>query len=367
MILNYKYRIKKPNTIVLDRFIYEYNQAYNTGLNLIQKAGKHMHNNGMKSNDIFNILYTKVKSALKNRNITNTALIQDGLRHAYNTLFINIKKGKPFDLHFKDSSSLEGSFPFRTNKIPNKVFKQKIEIIKHRDIPQGYRVLGSRIKRENNKYYIILTITDDQKKPKLSQDLTEDDFVGIDSNQNNYTFSNGYKIEFLNKIYPELEKKRLFHQKNLSNKRKKSNNRKKEQKKLFNISRKIKNRRLDSQHKMVTQIIAEVPKTVYVVEKLNITKMTKNLKNNNKQMRKNMLHIAHSQFFSILDYKSMLNDRFVLSVDPAYTSMTCSRCGSIKKMELSQRTYQCESCGLQIDRDLNASINIKRLGSRHYC
>ena len=80
-----------------------------------------------------------------------------------------------------------------------------------------------------------------------------------------------------------------------------------------------------------------------------------------KQMRKNMLHIAHSAFFACLDYKSMLNDRFVVKINPAYTSMTCSRCGSIQKMGLDQREYNCQ-CGLKIDRDLNAAINIKRLG-----
>ena len=365
MILNYKYRIYTDFN-VMDEHIFVFNQAYNASLNLIQKEGRYMYNNGLKSTKIFNILYLKLKSILGKRNITNSALIQDALRSAYNTLFTNIKQNKSFTLHFKDSSSLEGSFPFRTKKIPTKVFKTPIKIKLHRDIPSGYRIMGSKIKRENDCYYIILTITDDKPDP-MKPKLTETNTVGIDANQGNYVFSDNYKLEFLKIIYPDLEQKRIFRQKKLSSK-KKGSNRRKARKNLFNVSRKIKRRRTDDIHKRVNTVLKRNYQ-FYIIEKLNIKNMTKkesNTKNTNKNMVKNMLHISHNQFFSVFAYKALLMNRFVLKVNPAYTSMTCSRCGSVKKMELFNRTYQCESCGLNIDRDLNAAINIKRLGLSLY-
>jgi len=366
MVLNNKYILKmlESECRKIDNFIYEYNQAYNIGISLIQKEGYYMFKNGMKGNLIFNVLYKKARSALKSRNIKDkSALTQDALRHAYNTLFTNIKQNKPFNLHFKDSSSLEGSIPVRTNKPINKIFGVKFNTKFHRPLPEGYRIMGAKIKRENKKYFIIYTLTNDTKEPKIPKGIKSDDIVGIDSNQGNYTFSNGYKIDFIKNIYPDLESKRLKAQKKLSSKKKKSKNRKKARSDLFNISRKIKNRRTDDIQKRVTKVLTNVEEKVIAIEKLNIKSMTKkNLKNRNKAMIKNMLHISHHHFFSVLAYKATLNDRFVLSVNPMYTSMTCSNCGSIKKMQLDERTYICE-CGLNIDRDLNASINICRAGS----
>ena len=52
----------------------------------------------------------------------------------------------------------------------------------------------------------------------------------------------------------------------------------------------------------------------------------------------------------------------VVLVDPKYTSLMCSRCGLIVKKDLSERVHSCLECGLSIDRDHNAAINILRLG-----
>ena len=54
--------------------------------------------------------------------------------------------------------------------------------------------------------------------------------------------------------------------------------------------------------------------------------------------------------------------RKVVLVNPAYTSQMCSSCGQIVKKDLSIRVHDCPYCGLSIDRDLNASLNIARLG-----
>ena len=363
MILNYKYRLRisDKDKRRLDSFIFEYNQAYNISLNLIQTDGRKMYDDGIKSNVIFNTLYKKVRSSLKSRNIQDkSALTQDALREAYNTLFTNIKKVKRkgntnFKLHFKDSSRFDGSFKYRTNEFNPKIFGKKLNHVMSREIPHGYRILGSRIKREGTEYYIIYTITDD-KDDKIVNDL---DYVGIDANQGNYTFSNGYRIDFLQSVYPDLEKKRIFRQRKLSSKTKGSKKRKKSKLLLYRTSRKIKRRRTDDIQKRVTKVLNDV-KANYVIEKLDIKKMTKKDSKGCKGLTKNMLHVSHNQFFTILSYKATLNDRIVVSVNPAYTSRTCSRCGYVKeKLSLSDRVYKCHHCGLTIDRDLNAAINIK--------
>jgi putative transposase len=52
----------------------------------------------------------------------------------------------------------------------------------------------------------------------------------------------------------------------------------------------------------------------------------------------------------------------VLAVHPAYTSQECSGCGVLVQKSLSVRTHVCPSCGLILDRDENAAINIQRAG-----
>jgi len=70
--------------------------------------------------------------------------------------------------------------------------------------------------------------------------------------------------------------------------------------------------------------------------------------------------LAFSEFVNILEYKANVTkiDRFFPS------SKTCSNCGTVKKeLDLKDRTYICDTCNFETDRDLNASINIKRVGA----
>ena len=56
--------------------------------------------------------------------------------------------------------------------------------------------------------------------------------------------------------------------------------------------------------------------------------------------------------------------KMVIKVNPAYTSQDCSGCGNRVKKSLSTRTHVCNECGLILNRDHNATLNILRLGSR---
>jgi len=63
-------------------------------------------------------------------------------------------------------------------------------------------------------------------------------------------------------------------------------------------------------------------------------------------------------------YKAERAGKVVELVDARYTSQKCSRCGAIVPKTLADRVHRCPSCGLEMDRDLNASINIRTLGLR---
>ena len=64
----------------------------------------------------------------------------------------------------------------------------------------------------------------------------------------------------------------------------------------------------------------------------------------------------------MLSYKAESAGMKVVKGDPQYTSMTCSDCGNVQEMPQEERTYICGRCGMQMDRDVNASINILKRG-----
>lgn len=98
---------------------------------------------------------------------------------------------------------------------------------------------------------------------------------------------------------------------------------------------------------------------VIAVEDLAVNRMT-----HNHCLAKSISDAAWSQFISLLSYKAAWAGRRYVAVNPAYTSQDCSQCGHRQKLSLSDRTYTCPCCGLVLDRDLNASLNILRLGQQ---
>jgi putative transposase len=79
-------------------------------------------------------------------------------------------------------------------------------------------------------------------------------------------------------------------------------------------------------------------------------------------LAKSIHDAAWSQFADLLSYKAAWAGRKVVAVNPAYTSQDCSQCGHRQPLSLSDRTYTCPCCGVVLDRDLNASLNILGVG-----
>jgi putative transposase len=77
---------------------------------------------------------------------------------------------------------------------------------------------------------------------------------------------------------------------------------------------------------------------------------------------KSIYDVAWKQFISFTTYKAAEAGRKVILVNPKNTSKMCSKCGQLVEKDLSVRIHSCLFCGLTLDRDLNASINILRLG-----
>jgi putative transposase len=97
---------------------------------------------------------------------------------------------------------------------------------------------------------------------------------------------------------------------------------------------------------------------VIVFEDLRIKNMVKN-----HYLAKSISDASWAKFIKYVSYKAESAGKKVIFVNPRNTSQICSGCGAIVKKSLSVRVHKCPSCGLEIDRDVNAAINILRAGT----
>lgn len=217
------------------------------------------------------------------------------------------------------------------------------------------RVLRMTVSQHAGRWYASLTVERDDKPvtnpPKGGA-------VGVDLGVKNLaTLSDGTVVtnpRYLRKSERKLKKA----QQELSRKAKGSNRRAKAKDKVARIHAHVANQRQDGLHKLTTRLAKRYSEIS--IEDLNVAGMVKN-----HNLAKHIADAAFGEFRRQLEYKTARTGATLHVVDRWYrSSKTCSGCGSVKaKLSLSERTYRCDSCGLVLDRDLNAAINILVAGS----
>lgn len=147
-------------------------------------------------------------------------------------------------------------------------------------------------------------------------------------------------------------------QRNLSRKRKGSNRRRKARAQVARLYARVANLRSDALNKTTT-MLAHAYSDIGI-EDLNVAGMVKN-----HGLAQSIQDAAFAEFRRQLEYKTARTGARLHVIDRWYpSSKTCSRCGTVKaKLSLSERVYRCDGCGLVIDRDLNAAVNIQVAGS----
>ena len=221
-------------------------------------------------------------------------------------------------------------------------------------------IVGLRIVRKFNKYYasISFNIPDIDKKEAISNEV-----IGIDLGiKNHITLSNGLLINYplsINKVVKriKIEQKKLsrkVHPRTKDDPKMFSSNYLKNKLKVDLLYERMKNIMVDYERKVAKILVSHY--SFISMEDLNVINMKKD-----KYIARNLQHISFYRLKTFIEHKkdeylSSLNivDRFFPS------SKRCSRCGDIKvNLSLTERIYKCEECGLIIDRDINAAINLK--------
>ena len=248
----------------------------------------------------------------------------------------------------------------RTIKLP-KLKKLKIRGYRNTKTING-RVINATVSKEpNGKYYVsVLFEMNDEIQRVIPTSI-----VGIDLGVKNLlTLSDGVVYEN-NKYILKYEKRIKRMKKALSRKVKGSENYKKCKEKLAKLHLKLANARKYYIHKITKSITDEYD--IITCEKLHTKEMIINGKKSN--LSKNINDASFNEILRQLEYKSKFKGKQFYQIYDYYpSSQTCSRCDNQDKKykNLNERKYECTKCHLEIDRDLNASINIMFEGVKMY-
>ena len=179
--------------------------------------------------------------------------------------------------------------------------------------------------------------------------------VGIDVGLSHIAVASDGTVLDMPKSLKRLDAHLKALQRKLSKKAKRSRNRSKALRRKQKVQRRIDNIRKDAVHKFTSTVTKN--HGIVVTEDLNLKGM---MQTGQKSLRRSLAHSLMGEVIRQVSYKAqrhIMVDRFFPS------SKRCSNCGFVKtNLELSERTYKCEACGLVIDRDFNASINLMQAG-----
>ena len=236
-----------------------------------------------------------------------------------------------------------------------KFTKDGLKVKLHRQIPNNAILKQATISRQNNQYFISILVEDNISIPKPTKAKTA---VGLDMGITDLIItSDGKKYE--NEKYFIKSQKRLKKlQRRLSKKQKGSNNRQKAKLKVQKVHTKVTNQRKDYLHKISNEITNQYD--IICLETLNVKGMIRN-----KHLSKSIVDVAWSEFIRQFEYKAKWRGKTIIKIDKWFpSSQICSYCGAnTGKKPLNIRKFNCPICGEKdIDRDINASINVRNYG-----
>lgn len=251
----------------------------------------------------------------------------------------------------KQSFRLDGVISVESDciKLP-RIGKLKLAEIDY--IPTNCKILSATVSKRAGKWFVSVQV---EALDREHSD-TKNEVIGIDLGIKTLaTCSDGTTYEnpkALKKNLKRLKRK----QRQLSRKKKGSKNYGKSKQKLAKLHYHISNIRKDCLHKITSKIIDE--NQVIVLENLRVSNMMKN-----HRLAQAISDVGLFEFRRQIEYKAKWSGRKVIFADTFFpSSKTCNCCGwKNSDLKLTDRLFECKVCDMKIDRDLNASLNLKQI------
>ncbi|WP_283705844.1 RNA-guided endonuclease InsQ/TnpB family protein, partial [Clostridium perfringens] len=371
---------KIHQTIGVSRFIYNFYIAHNK--EIYEREGKFV--SGMDFSKWLNNEYIPNNQDKKWIKEVSSKATKQAIMNGDKAFKDFFKKAKGFPrFKKKKNQDVKAYFP-KNNKTDWTLERHRVKIptlgwVRLKEfgyIPVNSIVKSGTVSQKADRYYVSILVKERDIKISNSNigikiSNTNNEGVGIDLGIKYFAIcSNGNKFKNINKTstFKKVEKTLKREQRKLSRKyeslkirnkniregRATSQNIQKQIVKVQKLHQRLRNIRTDYLNKTVFSIVKQKPSYI-TIEDLAVSNMMKN-----KHLSKAIASQKFFEFKTKLMSKCKQNDVELRIVDRFYpSSKTCSQCGKIKKdLKLSNRIYKC-NCGLDIDRDLNASINLK--------
>jgi putative transposase len=278
-----------------------------------------------------------------------------------NTAFENFFKGRADFPKFKkkgkgkQSFNIPQSIKLDNGKLMIPKFKVGIKIVLHRPI-KGEIKQATISRTPTGKYFVSILCETGESEKQLNP-VNEDTTVGLDLGIKSFLVaSNGKEYDnpkYLRKAQDKLKYNQRQYSKHKGMRRKH---------KVALLHEKVSNQRKDFLHKASTELIRD--NQSIALEDLNISGMLKN-----HRLAGSISDVSWGMFVTMLEYKAKWNGVNILRIgrfEPS--SKTCSECGYInKELTLKDREWSCPECGSVLDRDRNASTNIKNFALNKLC
>jgi putative transposase len=294
--------------------------------------------------------------------MVHSQVLQDVLKRldkAFDAFFRRVREGQKagfprfrprsrYDSFTYPQGPPKGGFGFQNGKLRlSKIGMVKIKL--HRPIEGKIKTLTI-TRSSTGKWFACFTA--EVEHDALLQSTST---VGIDMGLKSFAvLSTGEAID--NPKFFRGEEKRLAKaSRKLSAAKKGSLERAKRRKAVAHVHERIANQRRNFAHQESRKLVNRF--SIIVFENLNIRGMLKN-----HCLAKSISDVAWNQLVQFTTYKAESAGRRVVQVNPRNTSKACSGCGELIEKDLSVRIHHCSSCGLTLDRDHNAAINILALG-----
>ena len=362
---------KIHQTIGVSRFIYNFYIARNK--EIYEREGKFV--SGMDFSKWLNNEYIPNNQEMKWIKEVSSKATKQAIMNGDKAFRDFFKKAKGFPrFKKKKNQDVKAYFP-KNNKTDWTIERHRVKIptlglVRLKEfgyIPVNSVVKSGTVSQKADRYYVSILV--EERDIKISN--TNNEGLGIDLGIKEFVVcSDGIKFKNINKTLTvkKIEKTLKREQRKLSRKyeslktrnkniregRATSQNIQKQIVKVQKLHQRLTNIRTDYINKIVSSIIKQKPSYI-TIEDLNVKGMMKN-----KHLSKAIASQKFFEFKNKLVFKCKQNDVELRVVDRFYpSSKTCSNCGKVNKdLKLSDRIYRC-NCGLAIDRDLNASINLK--------
>ena len=356
----YKFRIY-PNeeqkiifakTFGCARFIY--NKMLSDKIDYYQQTKQRLNNTPAQYKTEFEWLKEVDSLALANA--------QMNLQKAFTNFFTNPKSGFPKfkskHRHRKSytTNNQKGSITLENGYLKLSKLVDLVKVKQHRQIPKDHKIKSVTISQTPSGKYYASILCEYENQIQTVEPKT---FLGLDfSMKELYVASNNTSAEYP-RYFRKSQKKLAREQRKLSKCVTGSQNRNKQRLKVAKLHERVANQRKDFLHRLSRQIANTYD--CVCIEDLDMKAMSQAL-----NFGKSVADNGWGMFTTFLKYKLEDLGKQLIKIDRWFpSSKTCSNCGNVKEnLSLSDRVYHCDYCGITINRDYNASVNIKNQGMK---